>query len=424
MKYTLFYDVIKNPIDDQNVLEQLIMAYAEHKNYYSALTNRYSKNKQKSYNISACDDLYASLFNRWKRELLSITSEQYELAIKNGLYDKNIYKLLAFLKKTPDVKTKKEADNILDGDYKDKELEKAIEKYRWDSINAYSGWTHIDESYINGRKTAIPKTEHRLYINVDFKDIHKISKIFMDKCYQKKLPFYFKIGEYDIRDDNMVIYSNTKFLPHYFCILGEIEREYPDIIKRCGKPPVLSGIIRGWIGYGSEPIKMSGKESFNTIRAHLIKKAISEELIEWYKKNKNSTVQIKNKTLTLLDYITLQVTKNKIKNMLQYARKNKDKKNLKYSEQEIYSSEFINKMYNLVSMKIEEVFNNFINGKTSSVKIDIPIKDNLKTSIYSSEIIDQIKSFITVVVKNDPDFINRVRRRIKIDAINNGRNRV
>ena len=85
MKYTLFYDKIKNPLDDQEVINQLIDAYTEPKSFYSALTNRYSKAKERKLNLSDCDELYASLFNRWKKELFLITRNQYELAIKNGL---------------------------------------------------------------------------------------------------------------------------------------------------------------------------------------------------------------------------------------------------------------------------------------------------------------------------------------------------
>ena len=260
MEYTLFYKKIKNPLDDRAIIEELVDAYSESSDFYSALTKRYSKNKTKYYDSIACDELHAALFNRWKRELFLITREQYEYAIKNKvLYDKDIYKLLNFLRTVPDVKTKKEADDILNKAFEDNELEEAMEKYRWDSLGAFSSWTHISERKINGYKTSTPKVEHRFYINAELRDVHKLSKIFMDKCYKYKLPFYFKIDEFGGRDDNIVIYSNTELLPNYFCILCEIEKEYPNIIKRCGKPTILSGVLRNWIGYGSEPIKLSGK---------------------------------------------------------------------------------------------------------------------------------------------------------------------
>lgn len=420
MKYTLFYDKIKNSLDDQEVINQLIDAYTEPKSFYSALTNRYSKDKERKLNLSDCDELYASLFNRWKKELFLITRNQYELAIKNGLYDKSIYKLLNFLKTVPDVKTKKEADAILDGEYKDKELENAIEKYRWDCIGAYSGWTHISERHINGRKTILPEIEHRLYINADLKDIHKLSKVFMDKCHKNNLQFYFKIEEYEIRDDSMVIYTDTKLLPYYLSILGEIEKEYPDIIKRCGHPPILSGVIRNWIGYGSEPIELSGEESFNSIRAKSIEKAIKDELIAWYRNNKESTIKLKDKTLTLTDYLARLATKSKIQKMIDQYNKYPNSKYIKYTEEEINCSEFIGRTYKLIKEQIDTIFNDYINEKTSYTKIEIPIKEDVSTLLYASDIIEEFNKFIKVIRKNDSEIVNRIRNRIKMDAVNIG----
>ena len=420
MKYTLFYDKIKNPLDDQEVLNQLIDAYSESNSFYSALTNRFSKDKERYYSVSACDELYASIFNRWKRELFLITRNQYETAIKNGLYDKSIYKLLKFLKTVPDVKTKKEADAILNGDYQDKELEHAIEKYRWNSIGAYSGWTHISERHINGRKTKMFDIEHRLYINADLKDIHKLSKVFMDKCHENNLPFYFKIGESDIRDDDMVIYADTKLLPYYLCILGEIEKEYPDIIKRCGRPPILSGVIRNWIGYGSEPIELSGKESFNSTRAKSIEKAIKAELNAWYRNNKESKIKLKDKTLTLTDYFARLATKSKIQKMIDQYRKNPNSKYIKYTEDEINCSEFIERTYRIIKEQIDTIFNDYINGKTPHTKIEIPIKEDVSTLLYASDIIEEFKKFIKLIRKSDTEIVNRIRNRIKMDAVNIG----
>jgi hypothetical protein len=420
MKYTTIYDKITNPLDNPQVLEQLIEAYSEGSSFYSALTNRFSKNKKLLYSKQARDELHSSIFNRWKKELLSITTEQYKQAIKDKLYKPNIFKLISFLRTVPDVKTEKEANDILNKTYQDKELEEAIEEYRWDSIGAFSGWTHISERYINGKKTITPKIEHRLYINTDLMDVHNMSKIFMDKCHAKKLPFYFKIGECDRRDDNIVIYSDTKLLPHYLGILKEIEDEYPDLVRRCGKPPVLSGVIRNWIGYGSEPIQLSGKESFNGIRSKSIEKSIDEELIEWYRNHKNTTITTQGQTISLQEYLVRQVVKNKIKKMIDYKRRNPNNKYIKYTETEIQSKEFAIKMANLVRTQMPSIFNDYINGKKTSVKIEVPIKQDVNATLYSSDIVAEFKRFISIIKSNDSDFIKRVKQRILADAINNG----
>ena len=422
MKYTIIYNKIKNPLDEQSVLDQLIEAYSEPGDFYSALTNRNSKEKQKKINVQARDELHASIFNRWKKELLSITKDQLDDAIKRGLYKSNIYKLLDLLKTTPDVKTKKEADAILNKAYSDKELEEAMEDYRWDSIGEYSGWTHISNRHITGKKTINPKVEHRLYINTDTKDVHKMSKLFMDKCIEKNLPFYFKIDEDDCRDDNVVIYSDTKLLPLYLIILYEIENEYPEIIERCGRPPVLSGVIRNWIGYGSEPIRFSGIESFNTIRGKSIEKAIEEELIEWYKNHKNLQVNESGKTILFTEYIAGEVAKTKAKKLYDYRIKYPQNKYIKYTTEDVTSNEFIKQITNLINKQMPRVFNEYINGKISPWKtlIDRPLKDDSNTTIYYSDILRELKKFIKVVSNYDPDFSKRVRARIEKDAMANG----
>ena len=54
----------------------------------------------------------------------------------------------------------------------------------------------------------------------------------------------------------------------YINILQEIAKENPEIIQRCGKPPILTGKIDGWIGIGDEPPKKNGKnQSYNSLRA-------------------------------------------------------------------------------------------------------------------------------------------------------------
>lgn len=109
MKYLNFYNRIQNPLDEEKVLEELISAYSEGHGFYSELTKRNSKNKPRRYNPPDCDDLHAFLFNTWKKEMLSITREQYEQAIKDKLYDNDIFKFVRYLSTVPDVKTKKKS---------------------------------------------------------------------------------------------------------------------------------------------------------------------------------------------------------------------------------------------------------------------------------------------------------------------------
>lgn len=420
MKYTSLYKRVNNPLDDQNVMKALLDAYATGNVFYDELTKVGVGHQQMRFNVAARDDLHASIFNAWRKQMLSITKEQYEDAIKRKLYDKDIFKLLEYLKKIPRVHTKKEADQYLNVSHEDKELEQAMEKYRWDSIGEFSGWTHIHSRYITGKKVVAPTVEHRLYINTEPTDLHQMSKIFLTKCAKYNMPFYFKISEYERRDDSIVIYSDTTNLPKYIEILEEIEKEHPDLVSRCGKPPVLCGTINKWIGYGSEPLETGKKESFNSKRANSIEKAIEEEVRQWFKENKKSRVKDKSGEVSLYEYLCQQIVKSKIEKMTELKNKYPTSPAYKYTNAELTNPAFRKKLEKAVASQAYILMNNFINGEKSSTVIETQLNERTKVSIYGSDVVKTMKKFLPAIMKYDPAIVERIKERIKKDAITIG----
>ena len=72
-------------------------------------------------------------------------------------------------------------------------------------------------------------------------------------------------------------------------ILKELKNEHKEIFDRVNMPPILTGKIDGWIGYGSEPtVLLDGENtSFNEIRSIAINNGIKIALNEWLYKNEN-----------------------------------------------------------------------------------------------------------------------------------------
>ena len=420
MKYLNFYNRIQNPLDDEKVLEELISAYSEGHGFYSELTKRNSKNKPRRYNPSACDDLHAFLFNTWKKEMLSITREQYEQAIKDKLYDNDIFKFVRYLSTVPDVKTKKEATQILEQQFKDKELGDAMEKYRWDAIDLYGSWTHIHSRYVHAKKVKSNPIEHRLYLNMAPTDVHTMSKIFLEKCIAKRIPYYFKISEYGLRDDNIVIYSDTKMLPKFLSVLKEIEQEYPQLIERAGKPPILTGKIRNWIGYGSEPLNETGKSSFNSVRADSIEQAIKKELISWYKDNIKGSVVVNGKQISIVDYICRNVVLDQLNSMAKTVERCPNSKHIKYNKNDITNPVFTQRLERAIKGQANKVIGEFLREENTSGCIEVKVNDGCTISVYGSSIVKELKSFISTINANDPNFKNRIKARIKIAAKNSG----
>ena len=116
----------------------------------------------------------------------------------------------------------------------------------------------------------------RLYINCNKQDLMQLANLFVDKCNEREIPSYFKYcSNKSNRSDQMVIYSNLKELGNYIQILQEIGKENPEMIERCGQPPLLTGKIDKWIGIGDEPI---GRDSFTGERAKVIENVLKKVL--------------------------------------------------------------------------------------------------------------------------------------------------
>ena len=419
MKNIELYQRIKNPLEESFVIDQLIEAYVDSYDYYEGLIKRFSKNRSKEHSKTEADAFYSHMFNTWKKELLSITPSQYEDAIKRGLFDRDILKLVAFLKTVPTVKTAEEAKKILNSAYEDSELEQAMEKYRWDGDDMFSSWLHIKARRVTGKKVITEPVEHRLYINANNRDIHKLSRLFVEKCTRDKIPYYFKISEHGKRDDNIVIYSSTKTLQKLLGILNEIEREHPDIISRCGRPPVLTGRIGSWIGYGSEPLSKSGEESFNTIRAKSIKVIIENELRNWYKDHLNYEVIADGKRMSISDYIAKQATAIEIDKMRLHLRLYKNSPNTVYTAEDLNDPTFIASLEQQMRRRTSAMIRSFANNTKETYDLELQLNGKTRKTTTDS-ITAAIKQFSLVIKQSDPDFSKKIRNGIIRDAAKHG----
>lgn len=206
-------------------------------------------------------------------------------------------------------------------------LEKAYMQYV-DSVNAYNSqnenqkpvlsrkeWintsgnaTHMFSSNVHvGTSFGVDSVKHRVYINSDARDKWKIADLFREKCEAKKLPYYFKLFDFD-QEDNMVIYSHTEHLAEYIDILQEIEQEYPEMMQRCGKPPLLTrSKLNDWIGIADEPSpERYGRQSYNEVMEKIMQKKLiqlsDESIIKNYDKDKK--IDVDGKSVSLQDALT------------------------------------------------------------------------------------------------------------------------
>jgi len=442
MELMELYNQIHNPIDDISVIEKLINAYANNSKgfggYYGQLTKTVQKEHNKGqYYREDADRFYAMLFNKWKNSIVAMTRDEFVELYKQGSYGQDFIKMRNYLKNIPDVSTMKEADEIFYGSKGDKELEDALEKYSWKSFGGGSGWIHVCSRYLTAKKDQYPNVEHRLYLDTESLDTYKMTTYLVEKCDEHNLPYYFKFDQYADRDDTIVIYSSTENLTKYVEILQEIKREHPELVSRAKEPPVLTGKIDGWIGYGSEPAKTPDgqRHSFNEIRAKVLENSIGKVTKQWIMNHRNQQITYQGQKMLFQEYIAMKSTEKMIADLerryLSYeendkkvAQRNGIRYNpttvndrLGYTLQDVRSPQFKQNIYRVLRDKMISSLPQVCNGSykdMDAINMNVRNGKQITFSGYDLEII--IQQLSVNISKNDPNFISSVQAEIKNNA--------
>ena len=398
--YHEMYEKIENPLNDDEVVRKLIEGYSDElrtKEYYKKLVQvNYKEKKYTGINMEDKDRLVSQIFNDWKKDLtLNIKDDE----IKK--YNKDFPYLREFLKNTPYVKSAKEFFKIQRKVDVDEQLETIYSKYT--PFSHGESWTYISHNSINPSKYKKFIVDHRLYLNTENIDTYKVMELFRNKCKERELDYHFKFSDIGNRDDTIVIYSDDKKLSKYLEILEEIKKEEPEIVKRAQTPPMLTGKIDGWIGYGSEPsLDENGKntKSFNSSRSGIIQNAISKETIKWLRENKELTKE----NTGLNEYLTKQIFDDI-----------KDKyRMVKSVDEPEFQEKLLKKLENDISKNKSEI----LEGKFDGVK-EFNI-DDINIKVDSEMIQRAFRPFSKKILKKDPSFLGKVRDAIKEEGLANG----
>lgn len=403
--YQEMYEKIENPLNDDEVVRKLIEGYSDElgtKKYYNKLVKvNYKQKKYTEPNMKDKNKFVSELFNEWKNDItLNISDDE----IKN--YGKDFSNLRKFLKNIPYVKSSydrnaKEFFKLNGKENRDKQLETVYSKYT--PFSQGRSWTYITYNNINPSKYKKFIVDHRLYLNTENIDTYKVMELFRNKCKERELEYLFKYAEKGDRDDTIVIYSDDRKLSDYMEILEEIKKEEPEIVKRAQTPPMLTGKIDGWIGYGSEPkLDEDGKNtnSFNNLRSGIIQNAISKETIKWIRENKELT----KKDLGFNECLTKQIFDDI-----------KDKYRMYKS---VYEPKFQEKLLKRLEKEIEKNKSELLEGKFDKIK-EFNIGD-INIEVDSEMIQRAFRPLSKKILKTDPSFLEKVRAGIKEEGLANG----
>lgn len=408
MKLMEFYDSINNPIDDDQVIEELIACYANRSKgvggFYGQITETVDKKTGVNYKDDV-DKFHSMMFNKWKNRIVSMTDESLKRAYGDVRYNKYISKLKDYLKTIPDVSTKEEANKILYSKKDDSDLEEAFSRFSWSSVGFSTGWIFAISCYTNPNEILSFNVEHRLYINTESLDTYKFANLFIEKCDEHKMPYYFKFDDYGNRDDTLVIYSSTEYLTKYLDILKEIKRDNPELVSNIKKPPLLSGKVDNWIGYGTEPeyIPERGKVSFNSIRADAIEDIIDKNIKKWVLNHLNDRISFRGQKISFYDFI-VKLSIDDINSFIQSKNNG-----------EIDSYE----LNNLVNNNLITMINKVCSGD-KDCGIDINLKNGKKVSYRGFKLEELIEELSAGIIKYDPSVKRLIKEQIKKDAVKNG----
>lgn len=403
-----YYNKIESPFNNPDTISKIINSYCDNYRLYVGLVKEENKNKiTGKVNIGDVDEFYLLIFNRWKNIVHRIKLANYLEEPHKSRID-----ILDDYLQSAEPTTAKEVLEITNGaNISDKRLEEVLNAFRWNRLSDYSSWNHIDSSYIDMKLYKRQAVEHRLYINCDSTKTHLIIRKFIEKCSAARSNFYFKFDVAGDRSDTIVIYSDTRHLSLYIDILNSIINEN-NLQDSLHEPPLLTGKINSYIGYGSEPERTENKElqSFNSKREIHLERCIREQTASFFRSNAQKKVIRRGEQITYRDYIIEDIIAITRKNTLKYLSDDETANaRIGLTKREVNSSFFDIVLRNALRNDLDNIIAEYEAGNVNPR--DIPFgKSSIRLS--SQTIIDTFKHQIKTVCQKSDKYKKALQARI------------
>lgn len=320
------YNKIENPLLDDDVVKKVMEDLGksalpgETKPFYTILTENHNSKDTTAYDLKAVDEFYVTVFNIWKKSFLNKYANPDTLSTYSAydIFDafrrEKLAKIKSVLNTSPEFTTKKEIEDYFSsqglGGYIGKD------DFMYLSYAPYFHFRTVDIKPDKGDTYHTKNIHHRLYLNIDRKNIHKVAKKIVEKCEAKDLSFYFKILESSTieKDESLVLYSSDENLLSYYKILQEIGKEMPEITKNTERPVLLAGLLDGWIGYGTDPDIPGSRLSYNMLRSNIMEEALDSTYRNFTLDHLGAKIVSKNEEMTFQNYILENLIKARVSN--------------------------------------------------------------------------------------------------------------
>ena len=285
------YNSVQSPLEDLDKVKKIIKAYSDSKknnrDFYHVLLYLNSHDKINpgygEYSKEAPIEYWK--FETWKDNIINMTPEKYATfyGSEDGYYSKEFITLRNYLKSIDGKVSIDNFEEIIQRMQSDNSIKSAFEKYDY-TINQ-TGWDYVSSVDVFEHKPF--KTQHRLYINCDGQSKYYLIANIIDNFTENGVPMFFKYNA-AFRDDTIVMWTDDNNLLKTIEMLKKAREDLPNI--SIFEPPILTGIIDGWIGYGSEPTSLFNGErtSFNRIRTKALNNAITNAYSKYVLQHKNA----------------------------------------------------------------------------------------------------------------------------------------
>lgn len=412
------YDSIKNPLDDPAILNKLISIYSYLKFsfnseliFYDAIIHTVDKKDVGIVNVDDCNCFYSMIFNKWKDSMIIALENLVDSMEKDAKTNSQYLKTLMFLKFLSNITTVNEMYDVFRGVYNGQELDDdiktVIRNNKWNNLGEGSEWVFVSSGEVSLNRW-VPEIEHRLYIDTESINVYRIVLEFVKQCDMQGIPYYFKFDEMANRDDTIVIYSDQDNLINYVNILMKIKRIYPEINWLA--PPMLTGVIDDFMGYGSEPIGLYETGSFNEKRAAVLYNSINDVNKKWILNHKDKYLKYRGKIISFKKFFSLKI----IEYLNESAKMKVD------SEKQVEG--FLERnIDNLLAKYCDANYSNVVNGVVhldSAFTVDLPDGDEI---IFSSgDFVCVIRQMAEIIARVDPNFALEIKSEIKRNFRKNG----
>lgn len=404
MEINELYSVIKNPIDNPEIVIRLIDDYSKSKEgkfYDRVITSNNKEYSDQEYTVEDIDKFYSTIYNAWKKSVETITYDEYMALGKKGIYTQDFIPFRRALMEQPDFESVAEINELLHVDENEKTADengfaRVFNKYRWEyQVNEKNGMIKISSSDVHSNKPEIEDGPHRLYLNPESVDIFTLLTEFIKKCEENNLPYDFEYNQNSKNDMPVIIKATDDTITEYIDILKTISDKYPEMKSRMKNPPILTGNIDNWIGYGYEL-----DEEYNKSRIDLVEESIKEVTNDWIINNKYMVLSSDDETVRFIDYISSICTDDIISKIQIEGNK----------------EEYRKKVFERVSSIMDDTLTSIANGK--EVNLNIISETDYQDAVLDTELITNIlRESAYIISKMDPDFTRKVKDKILVKAL-------